>query len=236
MKECVISPPSLELFLARLKEEFGQYLVLRGYDYMPNGYTNDIDVYIPREDLTRFFSCVNNLEGLDSKLVILVSRFGLIKCELMLDDAIIPFDIMYGFYYVGLEYQDCNQLSNNSKIHSCGSFFIPNISDEVRISLLKELLHNGRVRSDKADYLLKSMDDCAEALPTNYFNADTIKNVRASIISKNYYVPKISLALKVSVFKHNIKKHWAKTFRNILLFVIVKYFLKNKYHENIVSS
>lgn len=235
MKESVISPPNLPLFLTRLSEQFGHYLVLRGYDHLPDGYINDIDVYIPREDLSRFFACVNNLEGIDSKLVIQVSRFGLVKCELILDGVAIPFDIMYGFYYVGLEYQDCNKLSRNSKIHSCGSFLIPDISDEIRISLLKELLHNGRVRIDKAGYLLKSMDHCIEALPTNYFNAHTIKNVRASIISKNYDVPKISLALKVSVFKYNLKKNWVKTFKNIILFILVKYALKNKYHKNIVG-
>lgn len=233
MKEAVISPPNLELFLARLNEEFGQYLVLRGYDHLPNGYTNDVDVYVPRADLARFFACVNNLEGLDSKLVILVSRFGLVKCELLLNGATIPFDIMYGFYYVGLEYQDCNQLSSNSKKHSCGSFFTPDISDEVRISLLKELLHNGRVRSDKALYLLENMEKCAEALPTAYFDADAIKNVRASIISKDYYVPKISRAIKVRVLGYNLRNHWVKTIKNIMMFAIVKYILKNEYHKKI---
>tara|TARA_B110000046_G_scaffold62680_1_gene70192 strand:- start:1358 stop:2068 length:711 start_codon:yes stop_codon:yes gene_type:complete len=235
MKEAVISPPNLELFLARLNEEFGQYLVLRGYDHLPNGYTNDVDVYVPRADLARFFACVNNLEGLDSKLVILVSRFGLVKCELLLNGATIPFDIMYGFYYVGLEYQDCNQLSSNSKNHSCGSFFTPDISDEVRISLLKELLHNGRVRSDKAVYLLENMDKCVGALPTDYFDGDAIENVRAAIISKDYYVPKISRALKVSVLRYNLRKHWAKTFKNIIMFAIVKYVLKNDYHKKIAK-
>ncbi len=235
MKEAVISPPNLELFLARLNEEFGQYLVLRGYDHLPNGYTNDVDVYVPRADLARFFACVNNLEGLDSKLVILVSRFGLVKCELLLNGATIPFDIMYGFYYVGLEYQDCNQLSSNSKNHPCGSFFTPDISDEVRISLLKELLHNGRVRSDKAVYLLENMDKCVGALPTDYFDGDAIENVRAAIISKDYYVPKISRALKVSVLRYNLRKHWAKTFKNIIMFAIVKYVLKNDYHKKIAK-
>jgi hypothetical protein len=234
MKKSVISPPNLELFLARLNETFGQFLVLRGYDHLPNGYTNDIDVYVPKADLARFFACVNNLEGLDSKLIILVSRFGLVKCELLLNGATIPFDIMYGFYYVGLEYQDCNQLSSNSKKHSCGSFFTPDISDEVRVSLLKELLHNGRVRSDKALYLLENMDKCAEALPTAYFDADTIKNVRGSIISKDYYVPKISRAIKVRVLGHNLRKHWVKTFKNIMMFAIVKYVLKNEYHNKII--
>ena len=235
MKESVISPPDLELFLARLNEEFGQYLILRGYDHLPSGYTNDIDVYVPRADLSRFFACVNNLEGLDSRLVILVSRFGLIKCELILNGTTIPFDIMYGFYYVGLDYQDCNQLTCNSKNHSCGSFLTPDISDEVRISLLKELLHNGRIRSDKADYLLKNMDNCAEDLPTDYFNGDAIKNVRTAIINKDYYVPKISLSLKVNVLSYNLRKHWARTFKNIIMFAIVKYMLKNKYHKSITG-
>jgi hypothetical protein len=235
MKESVISPPNLQLFLARLNEEFGEYLVLRGYDHLPNGYTNDIDVYVPRANLARFFACINNLEGLDSRLVILVSRFGLVKCELLLDGETIPFDIMYGFYYVGLEYQDCNQLSFNSKKHSCGSFLTPDISDEVRISLLKELLHNGRVRSDKAVYLLENMEKCIGALPTDYFDCDTIENVRATIISKDYYVPKISRALKVRVLRYNLRRHWAKTFKNIIMFFIVKYVLKNDYHKKIAK-
>jgi hypothetical protein len=233
MKKTVISPPNLELFFARLNEKFGQLLVLRGYDHLPNGYINDIDIYVPRVDLARFFDCVNNLEGLDSKLVILVSRFGLAKCDLLLNGVIIPFDIMYGFYYVGLEYQDCKQLSSNSKKHSCGLFFTPGISDEVRISLLKELLHNGRVRSDKALYLLENMDKCAGTLPTSYFDSDTIENVRAAIISKDYYVPKISRALKARVLGHNLRKHWVKTIKNIIMFAIVKYVLKNEYHKKI---
>lgn len=233
MSNTLISPSHLELFFERLSANFGQFLVLRGYEFLPVGYTNDIDVFVPKEDLPRFFECINNLDGIDSKLVILISRFGLIKCELLLNGVIIPFDVLYGFYYAGLEYQDCDQLSSNSKTHSCGLFSTPGISDEVRISLLKELLHNGRVRSDKAAYLLKSMDKCVGALPSDYFDADAIENVRAAIISKDYYVPKISRALKVRVLEYNLRKHWAKTFKNIMMFAIVKYVLKNEYHKKI---
>ncbi|MDB9996703.1 hypothetical protein OAE49_06760 [Gammaproteobacteria bacterium] len=198
---------------------------------MPNSYTNDIDIYVPMGDLARFFECINNLDGIDSKLVILISRFGLIKCELLLNDVIIPFDVLYGFYYAGLEYQECDQLSFNSKIHSCGLFSTPCISDEVRISLLKELLHNGRVRRDKAAYLLENMDKCADDLPTDYFEAETIKIVREAIISANYDLPKVSRALKIRLLAHNLRKDCVTTLKNIVMFVIVKYALRNNYHK-----
>lgn len=228
-------PANLELFLAKLKLNFGEYIILRGYENLPCAYSNDIDVYIPREDLSRFFECVNNLEGIDSELVILISRFGLIKCELLLEDEIIPFDIMYGFYYVGLEYQDCKMLSTNSIKHSCGLFLIPDVSDETRISLLKELLHNGRVRVDKALYISKNMDICIETLPVTYFQSNDIKTVRAAINNEDYYLPKLSQTIKINILGYNLKKNFLKTLKNILMFVIVKYILKNKYHKRITS-
>ena len=123
----------------------------------------------------------------------------------------------------------------DSKNHSCGSFFTPDISDEVRISLLKELLHNSWVRSDKAAYLLENMNNCVEALSTDYFDADAIENVRLAIINKEYYVPKISRALKLSVLRYNLRNHWAKTFKNVMTFIIVKYLLKNNYHRKITE-
>jgi len=235
MNKAVISPPHLELFLKRLNEEFGQYLVLRGYDFLPSGYTNDIDVYVPREDLARFFDCINNLDGIDSKLVILISRFGLMKCELLLNGVVIPFDVLYGFYYAGLEYQDCKQLSSNSKMHSCGLFSTPDISDEVRISLLKELLHNARVRNDKAAYLLDNMDKCAGDLPTEYFDVDTIEIVREAIISANYYLPKVSRSLVARLLGYNLRKDCATTLKHIVMFATVKYALKNNYHKRITQ-
>jgi len=233
MSNTLISPLNLELFFERLSEAFGQFLVLRGYEFLPVGYTNDIDVFVPKEDLPRFFECINNLDGLGSKIVILISRFGLIKCELLLNDAVIPFDILYGFYYAGVEYQDCRQLSSNSKAHPCGLFSTPDMSDEIRISLLKELLHNGRVRSDKASYLLQYMDECTDDLPTKYFDADTLKIVREAIISTQYYLPKVSRALKARLLFYNLRNGYFATLKNIAMFATVKYFLKNNYHKRI---
>lgn len=235
MDKLLVSPPSLQFFLMQLNKKFGKYIILRGYEYLPNSYSNDIDVYIPRADLSRFFKCINNLEGIDSKLVILVSRFGLIKCELLLEDEIIPFDIMYGFYYAGLEYQDCSQLFLNSKKHSSGLFFIPHISDETRISILKELLHNGRVRSDKANLILNNIEISHDMLPVDFFHSEDIKNVRTAIFKKEYNLPKLSQNLKINILRNNMRKNSLITLKNILMFVIVKYILKNKYHLRVID-
>ena len=233
MNKSLSSPPDLGLFLNHLHEKFGKFIILRGYDFLPNSYTNDIDVYVPIKDLARFVDCINNLDGIESNLEILISRFGLMKCELVLNGVVIPFDILYGFYYAGLKYQDCDQLFSNSKMHSCGLFSIPDISDEVRISLLKELLHNGRVRSDKASYLLKNMDKCAGDIPTDYFDTETINVVRDAIVSASYYLPKVPQAIKVKLLVHNLRKNCAQTVKNMFMFVAVKYVLKNEYHKRI---
>jgi len=235
MKKSVISPPNLEFFLSRLNEKFGQFLVLRGYEFLPNGYTNDIDVYVPRADLARFFDCINNLDGLDSMIVILISRLGLIKCELLLEGEVIPFDVMYGFYYFGLEYQDCEQLSSNSRPHDCELFFTPDLSDEIRISLLKDLLHNSKVRIDKASYFLEMMEKCSPNLPTDYFVSETIQIIHDAIISESLYLPQVSRGLKVRLLSYNLQKQFYTSLKNILLFVAVKYIFKNNYHKRIIK-
>ena len=142
---------------------------------------------------------------------------------------------MYGFYYAGLEYQDCLKLLNNCKKHPSNLFVTPDISDEIRISLLKELLHNGRVRHDKAPYLLKNMELCFEVLPTDFFDVDIIGDVRAAITNKDYYVPKISRVIKIKVLLYNLRKHSANTMKNIIMFFVIKWVLKNKYHNKIVQ-
>jgi len=235
MKDTIIRPPKLELFFSRLNEKFGKYVVLRGYDYLPVGYSNDIDVYVPKQDLARFFDCLRNLDGLETSISILISRLGLIKCELLLEGEVIPFDILYGFYYFGLEYQDCEQLTQNSMIHDSKLFSTPDLSDEVRISLLKELLHNKRIRSDKASYLLKMMGKCSSKLPTAFLDESTVQILNDSIIAENLYLPKISLHLKKELLNYNFSKGFFKTIQNIAVFAGVKFIFKNDYHSRIVG-
>ena len=235
MNKTVKKPENLSLFFELLNKKFGRYLVLRGYEHMPDGYSNDIDVFIPREDLKRFFYCVNNLKELSSKLKIIVSRYGLIKCQLLLNSEKIPFDIMYGFYYAGLEYQDSSVLASKSCIHHSGLFFIPHISDETRISLLKELLHNSRVRYDKAEHLLESIQMCSDVLPTSYFDDQTIKKIESEVLRKNYKFPFVSFKIKIRLLISNLRKNLFETFKRIVMFIFVKYVSKNKYHQKLTK-
>ncbi|MDA8526768.1 hypothetical protein N9K90_03380 [Gammaproteobacteria bacterium] len=235
MNKAISYPSGLEFFLRSLRANFGDFIVLRGYQYLPSGYSNDIDIFIPKTKLKKFFSCVNNMRGIDASLKIIVSRLGLIKCELKINDESIPFDILYGFYYFGFEYQNLSLLSSRSTLHESEIFSVPDVSDEVRISLLKELLHNDRVRSDKADYLLKMIDVCYEALPTKYFPQESINNVKYSIINKELFLPKVSQRIKLDLIYFNFSEHFFKSSKNIILFIFIKYILKNFYHKYITK-
>jgi len=235
MTSKVIKPPNLELFFYQLNKKFGKFIVLRGYEFLPTGYSNDIDVFVQKSDLTRFFYCLLNLDGLETKLTILISRLGLIKCELIVDGVIIPFDILYGFYYFGLEYQDNDRLVKNSNPHYTGLFHTPDFGDEIRISLLKELLHNKRVRIDKASYLSKMMEKCGSQLPAEYLSIENVKFLQESIAENRLYLPRISLTLKMKLIKYNFSKHFFTTVKNIMIFAAIKYFSKNYFHQRMIK-
>lgn len=235
MTSKVIKPPKLEFFFQELNKTFGKFLVLRGYEFLPTGYSNDIDVFVPKNDLTRFFYCLHHLDGLETKITILISRLGLIKCDLTLDGVIIPFDILYGFYYFGLEYQDKNRLIRNSNSHHSGLFYTPDLSDEIRISLLKELLHNKRVRVDKAVYLLKMIEKCGSQLPTEYLSIEDVKFLQNSIAENSLYLPEISLTLKKKLIKYNFSDKFFTTVKNIIMFAAIKYIFKNYFHQMMIK-
>ena len=85
MTSKVIEPPKLEFFFQELNKTFGKFLVLRGYEFLPTGYSNDIDVFVPKDDLTRFFYCLYNLDGLDTKIT---GNFEYKRSRL--EDSLIP--------------------------------------------------------------------------------------------------------------------------------------------------
>lgn len=231
----IIKPRNLEPFLAKLKLDFGDYIILRGYENLPSGYTNDIDVFVPKKNLKDFFMAIRNIEGFKTKIEILVSRIGLLKCELCIDDDVIPFDIMYGFYYFGLEYQNSIDLMKNLHIHESEYFKIPGLQDEIRISLLKELLHNSRVRDDKAEYLLKKLELCKAEIPNNILSKGEILFLTESIKKEKLYLFKFSQKLRLKLLMINLKNNFFESIKNILLFIYIKYVSKNNYHKRLIK-
>ena len=235
MKKTVNCPPKLQLFIEELQKNFGKFIVLRGYENLPKGFSNDIDIYVQRGDLGRLFKCIKSIEIVQSKISILISRLGLIKCELDLEGEIIPFDIMYGFFYGGLGYQNCNDLFDQADLHHSELFYIPSISDEIRVSILKELLHNKRVRSDKADYLLQKMNHCLDSLPNEFFDLETLLCVQDSIVKGNLHLPRLSNQIRLKLLYCNLSEDLFKTLKNVFLFFAIKYLWKNRYHQKIIA-
>lgn len=231
MPKEIIEPKHLKEFFSKLSSNYGKFIVLRGYEALPSGYSNDIDVYIPKYNLARFFNAIKNIENIDTSINILDSRLGLIKCELILQKNIIPFDVLYSFNYFGLEYQDLCILSKQSEIHHSGLFCIPNIGDEVRISLLKELLHNSRVRHDKAAYLSSMIDDHSNLLEKDFFSLSDINYINSNIKNRQFNFTKTSRLIKFKLLISNIKTGIFSTIKRIFMFILIKYVLKNKYHE-----
>ncbi len=226
-------PTHISGFLKHLHVDFGQFIVLRGYEHLPYGYINDLDIFIPIERVSEFFFSISKYNGTYCDLQIVVSRLGLIKCTLILDKDIILLDILYGFFYVGLSYQDTKLLVFNSSIHKSGLFHIPSLSCEIRISLLKEILHNSRVREDKASYFLMMLPSCRRNIPVKYFNSCNIDSIENAISKGNYFFYYMSILIRIKLFIHNFKTEPFNTIKNIYLFFYIKYISKNKFHENI---
>jgi hypothetical protein len=231
LKSEIIRPQNLPKFFLDLHQIFGNFIVLRGYDHLPSGYSNDIDVFIPEQEVKRFINCIKKIKSATANLVILESRLGLMKCELTLDNQVIPFDILYGFYYAGLVYQNTKLLLKQSIIHESQMFSVPSLEDEIRISLLKELLHNRRVRSDKAQYLGEKIQDCSHKLVTSYFDHKAIARIQEGIAHRKLSLPDVSRDIKVKLLVENISQDLFGMLKNISLFFAIKYLFRNKYHE-----
>jgi len=201
---------------------------------LPSSYKNDIDIYIPMQDIRRYFFVVNNLISIPASITILVSRYGLIKCRLFLDGQVIPMDVLYGFYYAGLAYQDTASLWDGAQLHESGLFYIPTLPDEIRISLLKELLHNSRVRVDKSAYISTMIPRCGNYLEACFLTATEIKQIKLSVDNNIFTLRKTSMRVRYALFVCNFQQAPIHLLRRFFLFFVVKYILRNSYHKKLI--
>jgi len=234
-KNNVNNPKHLKFLFEYLSRNFDTFIVLRGYQHLPDGYINDIDVCISSDKLADFYKALRDYDAIKCSLEIIVSRLGLIKCRLYLGDDVIPLDILYGFYFFGLEYQSVVLLYKNSKLHSSGLFRIPSLNDEIRISILKELLHNNRVRYDKAEYIYEMINCCGNNLATDFFSVNNIFELLAGIRDDKYVFTRMSYTIKIKLLHYNIVRRPIRTFKCVLMFLYIKYFIKNTYHMNLLK-
>ena len=223
-----------------LNDQNVDYLVLRGYQNLPESFSYDIDFSVLDEnELQLFFNVLHNLsKKYDYSISRDVVRVGLIKVFLHFGEGILKIDIFCAFEYAGLEYFNSIDL-HESKRKLSSDIYVPLLNHELAISLLKEILHNSRIRKDKVDLLRSQYDKKTFRFPfEKYFSNNNIKQLSASLFSHEKLVfKKVSRNFRFVLLLRNLKYNGIiNTFKNILSFFVIKYFCQHKYDYVILNN
>ena len=143
---------TLESFFNCLLDANIPIVVLREYESLPAFVKTDIDAFVEPSNIVRFEELLKLHTQFEFQKY--DARLGLNKYFLTKGPDVIELDIVYGFYYGGLSYVDTKALLSYASAHESSLFLIPRVIEEAEISLLKEVLHNGKLRTDKKDYYL----------------------------------------------------------------------------------
>ena len=216
------------------------YLVLRGYQDLPKKYSHDIDFSVINEnELTSFFNVLHNLsKKYNFRISRDVVRLGLLKVFLHFGNEILKIDIFCSFSYGGLEYINIDDL-HNSKRKSPSNISIPSLNYELAISLLKEILHNSRIRKDKIGLLRTQYNKTTFYQPfIKYFSKINIENISTSLFSNDKLIfRKVAFSCRFNLFFMNIKlKGLFYVLHNMMNFALIMYYNKSKYDKIIINK
>lgn len=230
-------PPGLADFFEEMTSRNGPLLVLRGYNYLPYGYCNDIDLFVSPGRVHDFVKSIEMLRSVNCSYAVEVCRLGLIKGILHLNGERVPLDIIFQIGYCGLEYQDYHSLYLNSGFHKTKKFKIPSLSDEVRISILKELLHNKRARADKSTYLIEALSNPLCNASSTIIDSECLDLFYRKLIHNEFEMPKLGSLVRRRLFFEGFTKRPIFSAFGILIFFYVKYILKkNMLRSGVVRS
>lgn len=196
-------------------------LVLRGYEQMPAKYSNDVDIFLPEELLEVL---IEKIKASDLYVVKNIDqRLGLLKLEVLACDETIKLDILYGFYYVGLEYYDKKQVWYEKRQHRSGVFTIPQPQAELTISLFKEILHNGRIRSDKLAGFQSIAHTTYQKMLSSYISVNDCEIIESFVRTETLDVFAFRRRFIFNLICRNIYKNRFDVFRKIIKFLRIKY-------------
>ena len=228
----------LPLFFNELNNNKVEYLILRGYEKLPNDFENDIDFFVNKENLESFYGTVYRFSK-DSHFVIKkdLVRQGLIKIQLdFSDNMVLKIDLFFEFRYAGLLYID-EKLMYKNRI-SYNGITIANFEYEFYTSILKELLHNSRIRKDKIEKLkiLFSKINRNNLLYDNIVKKTNIELINKLLFSYNYTDKYLAMILRKDILIYNFKKfRFFGCCVNIFTFFYIKYIQQNVYDNKIFS-
>lgn len=196
-------------------------LVLRGYEHMPEEYSNDVDIFLPEELLEVLIASFKASEVYLVKNI--DQRLGLLKLEVSACNESIKLDILYGFYYFGLEYYDKIKIWQEKRSHVSGAFAIPQPQAELSISLYKEILHNGRIRNDKLTGFQSVSNEIYHKIMSSYISLSDCKEVESFVRNGTLSVLEYRRRFLPKLIYRNILINRFDVFKNIMKFLMIKY-------------
>ena len=219
---------SLPSFLSSMQDSNIKFVVLRGYFGLPNSISHDLDVYIPAEKLNVFFDFFDTDN--DFTCQVYDTRLGLIKTVVTHQDESFEIDIVYDFLYAGLRYVDLDQFEKSIAYHENYMVYLPDQRNEVLISILKELLHNGRMRSDKKDYLLRNLKSC-DNCSNEVFSIDDLDRITFRLNTNYFECKGIKRRVLLRLVFINFKKFGVIfSLNRVVKFLFDKYGSKNSFN------
>ena len=201
-------------------------LVLRGYDQMPEKYSNDVDIFLPVELLEVLIASFKASDFYTVKNI--DQRLGLLKLEVSACNEVIKLDILYGFYYVGLEYYDKIQIWQEKQRHVSGAFAIPQPQAELTISLYKEILHNGRIRSDKLVSFQNVDHATYEKITSSYIGLNDHKTVEGFVRNGRLDILAYRRRFLFKLIYRNFIKNRFGVFTKVIKFFWIKHVKKEE--------
>ena len=210
-------------FIAVLNKHKVNYVVLRGYENLPDSYSNDLDFGIHPSNKNNFFLALVEYKALHNvKIKINLSRYEVLKLKFLYGNEEIDFDFWFDINYCGLEYISVSEVVK--KAISYKNFMIPNAENELTISFLKELLHMKRLREDKVIWLTRKVEESNLDFFAAFFSTKTKEQIIKVIKDRKFDLREFSSKTKIELLKYHLKNRSLKnTILKITSFVYLRF-------------
>jgi len=208
-----------------------KYAVLRGHETLPSTVINDVDFGVIPQHREEMENCIRSITTAKHGIIVVdLERFHVKKFTITFKGiGEIKIDIWSDFNFLGLRYLDIGEALNH-RVFNVSNIYILQPNYEIALSLLKELLHNKKIREDKRDILKAKYHPATFSLPfEKYFNPENIKSIEAALFDPNRSTVVIWKHLLLNIIEKNIQREGIVTLSvNIAKWTIVrcKSFLK----------
>lgn len=173
-----------------LKEEDVEYVVLRGYETLPEKIINDIDIYLPWIHWNKTLSIVEKIcQKYELVLIQNMNRLGFIRIIIFSNILQIQLDFSFYINWKGFEYCQAIQIKSNQKKYNNITVLTEGV--EAAIVLMKEILHNGKVKTrrkgrERLLFCVQKEHDIFEAVLTPFLDSSLIKELSEQILNQQW--------------------------------------------------